>query len=91
MPHISVNFFDGPLHVSCLGWKVNAHVSGQSNDCLRLCNVKMKKILLGQKRGTFPCMYGLRGPSINRFEFFLCRTPDLAQSSCCEDILAQIN
>ena len=42
--HICVNFFfDGLLHVSCLGWEVNAHVSSQSNDCLRVCNVKMKK------------------------------------------------
>ena len=68
-PTFPWTFFDGPLHVSCLGWEVNTHVSGQSNDCLRVYNVKMKKILLGQKWGTFPCMYGLQGPSINRFEF----------------------
>ena len=63
-------FFDGLLHVSCLGWEVKTHMSGQSNNCLRVCNVKMKKFPPGWKRGTFPCMYGLWGPSVNRFEFF---------------------
>ena len=39
----------GPLHISCMGWDVKIDMSGQSNGCLRVCNVKMKKFLLGQK------------------------------------------
>ena len=48
------------------GWDM----SGQSNDCLWVCNVKMKKFLLGQKRGTFPRIFGFWGHSINQFENF---------------------
>ena len=40
------------LHVS-LGWEVKIDMSGQSNVCLRVCNVKMKKCLLRWKQGTF--------------------------------------
>ena len=43
----------GPLHVSCMGWEVKIVMSGQSNDFLWVCNVKMKIFLLGQKWGTF--------------------------------------
>ena len=45
-------------------------MSGQSNDCLWVCNVKMKKILLGQKQGTFLRIFGFQGHSIERFENF---------------------
>ena len=44
------------LHILCMGWEVKIDMSGQSNDCLRVCNVKMKKFLMGQKRGTCPRM-----------------------------------
>ena len=47
-----MNFFDGPLHVLYLGWEVKNDVSGQSKDALRICNVKIRKSLLRQKRGT---------------------------------------
>ena len=53
-----------------LGWEVETHMSLQSNDGLRVRNVEMKKFRPGRKRGTCTCMYGLRGPSVNRFEFF---------------------
>ena len=33
-------------------------MSGQSNDFLWVCNVKMKNFLLGQKQGTFPRIFG---------------------------------
>ena len=45
-------------------------MSLQSNDGLRVCNVKMNKFLPGRIRGTCTCVYGLQGSSINRFEFF---------------------
>ena len=48
--------FAEALHVSCMGWEVKIDMSGQSNDYLRVCNVKMKKLLTGQKRGTCPRM-----------------------------------
>ena len=63
-------FFAGPLHVSCMGWEVKIDMSGPSNDCPRVCNVKMKIFLPWQKWGTFPRMYGLWGCSVDRFEFF---------------------
>ena len=53
-----------------MGWEVKIDMSGQSNGCLNVCNVKMKKFLRGWKRGTSPRMYGLQGYSIDRFEFF---------------------
>ena len=62
--------FWGLLHVLCMGWEVKIDMSGQSNGCLRVCNVKMKNFLPGQKWGTSPRMYGLWGCSIDRFEFF---------------------
>ena len=66
MPHISVNFFSGGHHTPLsLGWEVGAHMSVQSNDGLRIRNVKMKKFVPEWKRGTCTCMYGLRGPSVN--------------------------
>ena len=45
-------------------------MSGQSKDCLWVCNVKMKKILLGRKRGTFPWIFGFLGHNIEQFENF---------------------
>ena len=53
-----------------MGWEVKIDISGQSKDCLWVCNVKMKKKLLGQKRGTFPWIFGFSGHSVERFENF---------------------
>ena len=58
------------LHVSYIGWEVKIDMSGQSNDCLRVCSVKMKNFLPGRKRGTFLRMYGLRDCSVDGFENF---------------------
>ena len=44
-------FFDGLLHVSCMGWEVKIDMSGHSSHCLKVRNVKMKKFSLGQKTG----------------------------------------
>ena len=84
MPHISVNFFLMGCHMpSSLGWEVSAHMSVQSNDGLRVRNVKMKKILPGQKRGTCTCIYELWGPSVNRFEsFFFSKVVKLNEEEC---------
>ena len=60
----------GLLHVLCMGWEVKIDMSGQSNGCLRICNVKMKKILPGRKQGTSLRMYGLRGFRVDQFENF---------------------
>ena len=53
-----------------MGWEVKIDMSGQSKDCLWVCNVKMKKFLQGRKRGTFLWIFGFRGRSIKRFENF---------------------
>ena len=45
-------FFDGPLHVSWLGWEVKNDMSGQSKYALGVCNVKIRKSLTVLKRGT---------------------------------------
>ena len=54
-----------------MGWEVKINMSGQSNDCLGVCNVKMKKILSGWKWGTFPRIFGFWGCSVKQFESFL--------------------
>ena len=53
-----------------MGWEVKIDMSGQSKDCLWVCNVKMEKFLPGQKRGTFPWIFGFQGHSIEGFENF---------------------
>ena len=42
-------FFNGSLYVLYLGWEVKHDVSDQSKDALRVCNVNIRKCLLGQK------------------------------------------
>ena len=53
-----------------MGCEVKIDMSGQSEDCLWVCNVKMKKFLPGQKRGTFPWIFGFWGHSVEQFENF---------------------
>ena len=45
--------FVEPLHVSCMGCEVKIDISGQSNDCLRVCNVKMNFFYWGGNRAHF--------------------------------------
>ena len=84
-------FLVGRCTPPSLGWEVSAHMSGQSSDGLRVRNVEMKKFWPGRKRGTCTCMYGLRGPSVNRFEFFHHWITGNIGSSCCEHFLVKIN
>ena len=53
-----------------MGWEVKIDMSGQSKDCLLVCNVKMEKCLSGWKRGTFPWIFGFQGRSVEGFENF---------------------
>ena len=53
-----------------MGLEVKIDMSGQSKDCLWVCNVKMKEFLRGQKQGTFPWIFGFRGRSVEGFENF---------------------
>ena len=53
-----------------MGWEDKIDMSGQSKDCLWVCNVKMEKFLPGQKRGTFPWIFGFRGRSVEQLENF---------------------
>ena len=59
-----MNFFDGPLYVLYLGWEVKNDVSGQSQDVLRVCNVNIRKSLLGQKQSTCLWLFQLVAPSV---------------------------
>ena len=65
-----MNFFDGPLYVLYLGWEVKNDVSGQSQDVLRVCNVNIRKSLLGQKQSTCSWPFWLAAPSVKWSEFF---------------------
>ena len=56
-----------------MGWEVKIDMSGQSNDCLRVCNVKIKFFLSEWKQGTFPSILAFWGHSIEQFESFLTR------------------
>ena len=53
-----------------MGWDVKIDMNGQPNDCLRICNVKMKKILLQQKQGTFLRINGLQPVALSNLNYF---------------------
>ena len=53
-----------------MGWEVKIDMSGQSKDCLWVCNVKMKKILSGQKRGTFRGFLGFGAVVLTDLKIF---------------------
>ena len=53
-----------------MGWEVKIDMSGQSNDCLWVCNVKMKNFLLRQKWGTFLRISKLRPVTSSNLNFF---------------------
>ena len=72
-----------------MGWEVKIDTSGQSKDCLWVCNVKMKKIFIGAEKhfrgfldfgvialSNLKIFHGIRGTH---------------QSICCGHILANIN
>ena len=52
------------------GLEVKIDMSGQSNGCLRVCNVKMKKFLPGQKWGTFLRIYRLQPVASSDLNYF---------------------
>ena len=53
-----------------MGWEVKNDMSGQSQDVLGACKVKIRKYLPGYWLGTFPRICGLTTCSINQFELF---------------------
>ena len=52
-----------------MDWEFKIDISGQSNNCLRVCNVKMKKNLPGQKWGTFLRILQVMACSLEKLEF----------------------
>ena len=60
--------FDGLLHVSSLGWEVRNDMKGQYNDSLGVCNVKIRKCVLGWKWGMSLKKYPV---VLNDFIFFV--------------------
>ena len=45
-----------------MGWEVKIDMSGQSEDCLWVCNVKMKKIFIGVETGHLYMDFLVSGP-----------------------------
>ena len=62
-------------------------MSDQYNVSLGVCNVKIRKFLMGVKMGLIFEMLRVMSSSIEGFEFFYGIDTDL-KSSCCEHILA---
>ena len=62
-------------------------MSGQSKDALGVCNVKIRKSLMGAKWGTSSRCFGLRAVVSSDSNFFHGINAD-HKSSCCEHILA---
>ena len=62
-PHTLLNFFlVGRRTPPSLGWEVETHMSLQSNDGLRVRNVKMKKFSPGRKMWHILVDFPLTGP-----------------------------
>ena len=53
-----------------MGWEVTINMSGQSNDCLKVCNVKMKIFLPGWKWGIFLRIRRLQPVALSNLNFF---------------------
>ena len=54
-----------------MGWEVKIDMSGQSKDCLWVCNVKMEKFLPGQKRAHFRGFLGFGAVALRDLKIFL--------------------
>ena len=65
-----MNFFRRLLLVLWLGQEVKNDVSDQYNVSLRVCNVKIRKFLMGAKRGSFSRCFGLRALALRDSNFF---------------------
>ena len=57
-------------------------MSGQCNDSLRVCNVEMKKLLLGLKWGTFLRMYRLQPIASSILNDFFSKMVKLDEKEC---------
>ena len=53
-----------------MGWEIEIDTSGQSNDCVRVCNVKMKKNLTGAGMGHISENVGVTGVVSSNLNFF---------------------
>ena len=53
-----------------MGWEVKIDMSGQSNGCLRVCNVKMKKFYKGGNRAHLQECMGYRAVASTDLNFF---------------------
>ena len=71
-----------------MGWEVKIDMSGQSEHCLWVCNVKMKKILSGRKQGGF---LGFGALALSDLKIFSYGIQGTHECICCGHILANIN
>ena len=58
------------LPVSCMGYEIIIHMSGPSNDCLRVCNVKMKNFYRGGNGAHFREWLGYGAVASTDFKIF---------------------
>ena len=72
-------FFNGPLHISCMGQEIKNERSGQSKDALGVCNVKIRKSLMEAKQGMSSWLFGLAAPSVKQFELFFSKMVKLEE------------
>ena len=72
-----------------MGWEVKINMSGQSNDCLWVCSVKMKKNFIRAETGHISEKFW--GHSVKQFESFSIGITAAHQSNCFGHILANIN
>ena len=53
-----------------MGWEVKIDMSGQSKDCLWVCNVKMKKFYRGRNRAHFRGFLGFGAVASSDLKIF---------------------
>ena len=53
-----------------MGWEVKIDMSGQSNDCLWVCNVKMKKFYQGGNGAHFGEFLGFGAIALSDLKIF---------------------
>ena len=65
-----------------MGWEVETDMSGQSNDCPRICNVKMKKIYWGRNRAHFREFMAYGTVASSNLNYFFSKMVKLDEKEC---------
>ena len=81
-PHLHEIFFNRPPHTSVFGWEVDTHMSGQSNDGLRVCNVKMKKFYQDRNEAHVCACMGYGALASTDLNLFFSKIVKLDEEEC---------